>query len=206
MAAWKPTSGARSAWWSIPASTRKHWTREQMVDYFHQHSAVAKPMYKPKWIATSPTPAQALGYKVGQLKLLELRAKAQQALGDRFDLRAFHDQVLDSGALPLDLPGAAHRRLDRDSKKHKSKQGDFMGGYTTRQPLAGLRVAILGAGKMGGILLQAFLKSKVLEPEQIMATVEHEDRAGQLSAQWGVDVSTDNVAAAQGSGSDPDRP
>jgi uncharacterized protein (DUF885 family) len=39
---------------------------------------------------------------VGQLKLLELRAKAQQALGDRFDLRVFHDQVLDSGALPLD--------------------------------------------------------------------------------------------------------
>jgi pyrroline-5-carboxylate reductase len=74
-----------------------------------------------------------------------------------------------------------------------------MGGYTSRQSLAGLKVAILGAGKMGGILLQAFLKSKVLEPEQIMATVEHEERAGQLSAQWGVDVSTDNVAAAQAS-------
>ena len=73
-----------------------------------------------------------------------------------------------------------------------------MGGYTTPQPLSGLKVAILGAGKMGGILLQAFLKSKVLEPEQIAATVEHEDRAGQLSAQWGVDVSTDNVTAAQG--------
>ena len=48
-------------------------------------------------------PAQALGYKVGQLKFLELKAKAQQALGDRFDIRAFHDQLLDSGALPLDL-------------------------------------------------------------------------------------------------------
>ncbi len=72
-----------------------------------------------------------------------------------------------------------------------------MGAYTASQPLAGLRVAILGAGKMGGILLQAFLKSKVLEPEQIFATVEHADRAGQLSAQWGVDVSTDNVAAAE---------
>src|ERR1700691_5690006 len=72
-----------------------------------------------------------------------------------------------------------------------------MGAYTASQPLAGLRVAILGAGKMGGILLQAFLKSKVLEPEQIMATVEHEERAGQLSAQWGVDVSTDNMAAAE---------
>jgi pyrroline-5-carboxylate reductase len=49
---------------------------------------------------------------------------------------------------------------------------------------------------MGGILLQAFLKSKVLEADQIVATVEHAERAGQLSAQWGVDVSTDNVAAA----------
>src|SRR3984885_5431616 len=72
-----------------------------------------------------------------------------------------------------------------------------MGAHTVSQPLAGLRVAILGAGKMGGILLQAFLKSKVLEPEQIVATVEHAERAGQLSAQWGVDVSTDNVAAAE---------
>src|ERR1700678_4060967 len=72
-----------------------------------------------------------------------------------------------------------------------------MGAYTASQPLAGLRVAILGAGKMGGILLQAFLKSKVLEPEQILATVQHAERATQLSAQWGVEVSTDNVAAAQ---------
>ena len=72
-----------------------------------------------------------------------------------------------------------------------------MGSFTPNQPLTGLRVAVLGAGKMGGILLQAFLKSKVLEPEQIMATVEHAERAGQLSAQWGVDVSTNNVAAAE---------
>ncbi len=61
---------------------------------------------------------------------------------------------------------------------------------------SGARVAILGAGKMGGILLQAFLKSRVLQPEQLIATVQHEERAGQLSAQWGVEVTTDNVAAA----------
>ena len=72
-----------------------------------------------------------------------------------------------------------------------------MGSSATIPSLSGLRVAILGAGKMGGILLQAFLKSKVLEPDQIVATVQHGERAAQLSAQWGVEVSTDNVSAAR---------
>jgi uncharacterized protein (DUF885 family) len=80
----------------------KHWTRQQMVDYFHDHSALGETDVQAEVDRYVAYPAQALGYKVGQLKLLELRAKAQQALGDRFDLRAFHDQVLDSGALPLD--------------------------------------------------------------------------------------------------------
>jgi pyrroline-5-carboxylate reductase len=63
--------------------------------------------------------------------------------------------------------------------------------------LPNLRVAILGAGKMGGILLQAFLKNNLLLPEQLFATVQHPDRALALSAQYGVDVSTDNLAAAR---------
>jgi pyrroline-5-carboxylate reductase len=63
--------------------------------------------------------------------------------------------------------------------------------------LPNLRVAILGAGKMGGILLQAFLKNNLLLPEQLAATVQHPDRALALSAQYGVDVSTDNLAAAR---------
>lgn len=65
------------------------------------------------------------------------------------------------------------------------------------EDLTQLRVAILGAGKMGGILLQAFLKQQLFIPEQIIATVAHEERAGVLSAQWGVEVMTDNVAAAR---------
>ncbi len=72
-----------------------------------------------------------------------------------------------------------------------------MGSSAAIPSLSGLRVAILGAGKMGGILLQAFLKSKVLEPDQIAATVQHGERAAQLSAQWGVEVSTDNVSTAR---------
>ena len=64
--------------------------------------------------------------------------------------------------------------------------------------LPGLRVAVLGAGKMGGILLQAFLKNNLLAPEQIVATVQHPERAKALSVQFGVEVTTDNLAAAQG--------
>ncbi len=58
------------------------------------------------------------------------------------------------------------------------------------------KIAVLGAGKMGGILLQAFLKQKLFEPAEIMATVAHEERATVLSTQWGVEVTTDNLRAA----------
>jgi pyrroline-5-carboxylate reductase len=73
---------------------------------------------------------------------------------------------------------------------------------THEQPAAApalprLRVAVLGAGKMGGILLQAFLKNDLLLPTQIIATVQHPDRAQALSLQFGVEVGTDNLAAAQ---------
>ncbi|HZY73018.1 MAG TPA: pyrroline-5-carboxylate reductase [Edaphobacter sp.] len=63
--------------------------------------------------------------------------------------------------------------------------------------MPGLRVAILGTGKMGGILLQAFLKNNLAAADQIFATVHHPDRALALSAQFGVEVTTDNLAAAQ---------
>ncbi len=59
-----------------------------------------------------------------------------------------------------------------------------------------LRVAILGTGKMGGILLQAFLKNNLLAPEQIFATAHHPERAQALSVQYGIEMSTDNLAAA----------
>ena len=68
--------------------------------------------------------------------------------------------------------------------------------YTPAQ-LPNLHVAVLGAGKMGGILLQAFLKQNLFAPEQIHGTVQHPERALALSTQWGVDVSTDNLEAAR---------
>lgn len=67
----------------------------------------------------------------------------------------------------------------------------------TPAQLPHIRVAVLGAGKMGGILLQAFLKQNLFAADQIFATVAHAERALALSTQWGVEVSTDNLAAAQ---------
>ena len=82
-----------------------HWTREQMVQYFHDHSAIDDTSIQAEVDRYIAMPGQALAYKIGQLKILELRDKAKKELGDRFDIRAFHDQVLDSGAMPLDVLG-----------------------------------------------------------------------------------------------------
>jgi len=81
----------------------KHWTREQVVQYFHDHSAIDEPSVQSETNRYISWPAQALSYKMGQLKILELRARAQEQLGSQFDIREFHDQVIDSGALPLDV-------------------------------------------------------------------------------------------------------
>jgi pyrroline-5-carboxylate reductase len=70
-------------------------------------------------------------------------------------------------------------------------------GTEVAAQLPHVRVAVLGAGKMGGILLQAFLKQNLFAPEQIHATVGHAERALALSTQWGVDVSTNNLEAAR---------
>jgi uncharacterized protein (DUF885 family) len=74
-----------------------------MVQYFHDHSAIDEPTVQSEVDRYIAWPGQALAYKIGQLKILELRARAQKALGDKFDIRAFHDQVLDQGPLPLDV-------------------------------------------------------------------------------------------------------
>jgi uncharacterized protein (DUF885 family) len=81
----------------------QHWTRQQMVDFFHDHSAIDETSIQAEVDRYIAWPGQATAYKIGQLKILELRNRAKTALGDKFDLRAFHDQVLDAGALPLDL-------------------------------------------------------------------------------------------------------
>jgi uncharacterized protein (DUF885 family) len=87
----------------------KHWTREQVVQFFHDHSTIEEPDVQAETNRYIAIPGQALGYKIGQLTILRLRDKAQSALGTRFDIRAFHDTVLGAGALPLDV---LERRID----------------------------------------------------------------------------------------------
>jgi uncharacterized protein (DUF885 family) len=81
----------------------QHWTRQQMIDYFHAHTAMDDTNIDAEVDRYIAWPGQALGYKMGQLKILELRERAKTALGPKFDIKAFHDEVLDSGALPMDI-------------------------------------------------------------------------------------------------------
>ena len=81
----------------------KHWSRQQMVDYFRQHTAMDEPNIQTEVDRYIAWPGQALAYKLGQMKIVELRERARAALGDKFDLRSFHDAVLADGPLPLDV-------------------------------------------------------------------------------------------------------
>jgi len=81
----------------------KHWTRQQMVDFFHEHSSQDEPSIQSETDRYIAYPGQALAYKLGQLKILELRERAKTELGDKFDIRHFHDEILNGGALPLDV-------------------------------------------------------------------------------------------------------
>ena len=83
----------------------KHWSRQQMVDFFRQHTAMDEPNIQTEVDRYIAWPGQALAYKVGQMKILELRDRARKTMGDHFDLHAFHDAVLENGALPLDVLG-----------------------------------------------------------------------------------------------------
>jgi uncharacterized protein (DUF885 family) len=79
------------------------WSRDQVVDFFRKSGAVDEPSIQSETDRYIAWPAQALAYKLGQLKFRELRARAKNELGAKFDIRAFHDEMLDGGSLPLDL-------------------------------------------------------------------------------------------------------
>ena len=96
----------------------KGWTREQVVEYFRQSGAVDEPTIQSETDRYIAWPGQALSYKLGQLKILELRERAQKELGPKFDIRIFHDEIVDGGELPLDLLDA---RTNKWIEQQKSK-------------------------------------------------------------------------------------
>jgi uncharacterized protein (DUF885 family) len=79
------------------------WTREQVVEFFRKSGAVDEPTIQSETDRYIAWPAQALSYKLGQLKIRELRERARRELGSEFDIRTFHDEMINGGTLPLDL-------------------------------------------------------------------------------------------------------
>ncbi|MEM9057049.1 MAG: DUF885 family protein, partial [Pseudomonadota bacterium] len=79
----------------------KRWTREEAIDYMLENTGIAESDVVSEIERYIVNPGQATAYKVGMMELLRLRSEAEQALGDRFDLRDFHDVILKHGALPL---------------------------------------------------------------------------------------------------------
>jgi uncharacterized protein (DUF885 family) len=81
----------------------KGWTRDQVVDFFRKANVIDEPMIQTETDRYIAWPGQALSYKLGQLKFVELRERARKELGPKFDIRTFHDEMLNGGVLPLDL-------------------------------------------------------------------------------------------------------
>jgi uncharacterized protein (DUF885 family) len=96
----------------------KGWSRDQVVEFMRKSGAVDEPTIQTETDRYISWPAQALSYKLGQLKIRELRDRAQKELGPKFDIRKFHDEILDGGALPLDMLEA---RTDRWIAEQKGK-------------------------------------------------------------------------------------
>ena len=88
----------------------KGWTREQAIQYSLENEAVDAASVESEIERYMANPGQALSYKIGQLKIIELRNRAQQVLGNDFDIRDFHDQVLETGCVPLQL---LEQKIDR---------------------------------------------------------------------------------------------
>jgi uncharacterized protein (DUF885 family) len=109
----------------------KHWSRDQMVAYFHRYTAMDEPNVQTEVDRYIAWPAQALAYKLGQLEILKLRQYAKDQLGAKFDIRAFHDEVLGGGTLPLDV-------LDQRTREWVDKQKSTSALSSTTSESAGV--------------------------------------------------------------------
>jgi len=93
------------------------WTREDVLEYMYANSPAAEARAVAEAERYMAIPSQALAYKIGELKIRELRAEAEEALGEDFDIRAFHARVLETGAVPLDVLAAHIRDWVRDTRQ-----------------------------------------------------------------------------------------
>ena len=87
----------------------KGWTQQQALDYFRENGSIPQAAMESEIRRYLIMPGQATAYKVGMIRIQELRRKAEAELGDRFDIKGFHDTILGGGAMPLDL---LERRVD----------------------------------------------------------------------------------------------
>jgi uncharacterized protein (DUF885 family) len=92
------------------------WSRDQVVEFFRKYQPVDEPTIQSETDRYIAWPAQALSYKLGQLKFRELRERAKKELGPKFDIRSFHDEMLNGGVLPLDLLDARTNSWIKDQK------------------------------------------------------------------------------------------
>ena len=81
----------------------KGWTRQQAIDFFKDNAAKTEHDIVNEIDRYIAMPGQALAYKIGQQKIIALRERAERQLGEAFDIRAFHDELLGAGAVPLDI-------------------------------------------------------------------------------------------------------
>ena len=107
----------------------KGWTRQQAIDFFMDNAAKTEADIVNEIDRYISWPGQALAYKIGQLKMLELRRKCEQALGDDFDIKAFHDEMLGGGALPMEILETRMNRWLADQLKQKNESPAGAGSY-----------------------------------------------------------------------------
>jgi uncharacterized protein (DUF885 family) len=109
----------------------KNWSRQQVIDYMHANDindALAQ-TETDRYIAW---PGQALAYKMGQLTILKLRDEAKRQLGEKFDLKAFHDEILNGGSMPLDLLQERVENWIKDQKLNGATGASDMAGKAVR--------------------------------------------------------------------------
>ncbi len=105
-----------------------NWTRQQALDYMGENTALSLHEVRTEIDRYIAWPGQALAYKMGELKILELRQRARQSLGDRFDIRAFHDAVMANGGVPLPILEKQIDRYIQAAKKAPAATATSPGG------------------------------------------------------------------------------